>query len=52
MIVVGIDDENRQQDSPLIQGSGKRLITDGMGPLALTLTATERTPSGELINTY
>nr|WP_308094259.1 dihydrofolate reductase family protein [Streptomyces californicus] len=52
LIEAGLVDEYRLLVSPLILGSGKRLFTDGMGPRALTLTATERTPSGVLINAY
>ncbi|MDP9949091.1 MULTISPECIES: dihydrofolate reductase family protein [Streptomyces] len=52
LIEAGLVDEYRLLVFPLILGSGKRLFTDGTGPRALTLTATERTPSGVLINTY
>ncbi|MFE9455749.1 dihydrofolate reductase family protein [Streptomyces californicus] len=52
LIGAGLVDEYRLLVFPLVLGSGKRLFTDGMGPRGLTLTATEPTPSGVLINTY
>ncbi|WP_411079469.1 dihydrofolate reductase family protein [Streptomyces sp. cmx-18-6] len=52
LMEAGLVDEYRLLVFPLILGRGKRLFTDGMGPRDLTLTATEPTPSGVLINTY
>lgn len=45
-------DEYRLLVFPLLLGRGKRLFAEGRGPRHLTLTATEPTPSGVLINTY
>ncbi|WP_405796355.1 dihydrofolate reductase family protein [Streptomyces sp. NBC_01506] len=45
-------DEYRLLVFPLILGGGKRLFADGKIPRRLTLTATQPTPSGVLINTY
>ncbi|WP_405621722.1 dihydrofolate reductase family protein [Streptomyces sp. NBC_01511] len=45
-------DEYRLLVFPLILGGGKRLFADGEGPRSLTLTASQQTPSGVLINTY
>jgi hypothetical protein len=38
--------------SPVVLGKGKRLFENGAPPRALSLVATQRTPSGVLLNTY
>ncbi|MGW0964519.1 dihydrofolate reductase family protein [Streptomyces gelaticus] len=45
-------DEYRLLVFPLLLGGGKRLFAAGRSPRRLALTATQRTPSGVLINTY
>ncbi|MFD9715361.1 dihydrofolate reductase family protein [Streptomyces sp. NPDC059076] len=45
-------DEYRLLVFPLVLGGGKQLFADGKSPRRLTLTATQPTPSGVLINTY
>lgn len=45
-------DEYRLLVFPLVLGGGKRLFAEDRTPRRLALTATERTPSGVLINTY
>ncbi|WP_329022410.1 dihydrofolate reductase family protein [Streptomyces sp. NBC_00690] len=45
-------DEYRLLVFPLVLGGGKQLFADGQSARRLTLTATQPTPSGVLINTY
>jgi dihydrofolate reductase len=52
LIEYDLVDEYRLLVFPLILGGGKRLFADGRSPRRLTLTATQPTPSGVLINTY
>ncbi|MET9655980.1 dihydrofolate reductase family protein [Streptomyces sp. NPDC006510] len=52
LIEYDLVDEYRLLVFPLVLGSGKQLFADGKSPHCLTLTATQPTPSGVLINTY
>ncbi|MCX4970913.1 dihydrofolate reductase family protein [Streptomyces sp. NBC_00654] len=52
LIEYDLVDEYRLLVFPLILGRGKQLFADGESPRRLTLTATQPTPSGVLINTY
>ncbi|MFC8596718.1 dihydrofolate reductase family protein [Streptomyces atroolivaceus] len=52
LIEYDLVDEYRLLVFPLILGRGKQLFADGKSPRRLTLTATQPTPSGVLINTY
>jgi dihydrofolate reductase len=52
LIAADLVDEYRLWVSPVVLGKGKRLFEHGAPPRALSLIATERTPSGVLLNTY
>jgi dihydrofolate reductase len=52
--LIGADlvDEYRLWVFPVVLGEGKRLFENGVPPRALSLVATQSTPSGVLLNTY
>lgn len=52
LIAAELVDEFRIWLFPLVLGEGKRLFENGVPPRALSLVATQRTPSGVLLNTY
>ena len=52
LIAADLVDEYRLWISPVMLGKGKRLFENGVPPRALSLVATQRTPSGVLLNTY
>ncbi|HET9941318.1 MAG TPA: dihydrofolate reductase family protein, partial [Candidatus Eisenbacteria bacterium] len=52
LIAAELIDEHRLWVFPIVLGEGKRLFEEGVPPRGLTLTATGRTPSGVLLNTY
>jgi dihydrofolate reductase len=52
LIAAELVDEYRIWVFPLVLGEGKRLFEPGVPPRRLSLVATQRTPSGVLLNTY
>ncbi|MCA1819393.1 MAG: dihydrofolate reductase family protein [Halobacteriales archaeon] len=52
LIAADLVDEYRMWVSPVVLGQGKRLFGGGVPPRSLTLVATQKTPSGVLVNTY
>jgi dihydrofolate reductase len=52
LIAADLIDEYRMWVSPVVLGKGKRLFENDVPPRALSLIATQRTPSGVLLNTY
>jgi dihydrofolate reductase len=52
LIAAGLIDEYRLWVYPIIIGQGKRLFEHGVPPGAFTLTDSQRTPKGLMINVY
>jgi dihydrofolate reductase len=52
LIAADLVDEYRVWVFPVVLGKGKRLFENGVPSQCLSLTATKRTPSGVLVNTY
>ena len=52
LIAADLLNEYRMWVSPVVLGKGKRLFENGVPPRALSLVATQRTPSGVLLNAY
>jgi dihydrofolate reductase len=52
LIAAELVDEHRLWVFPVVLGQGKRLFEAGVPPRGLSLVATQRTPSGVLVNTY
>jgi dihydrofolate reductase len=52
LIAADLLDEYRMWVSPVVLGKGKRLFENGVPSRALSLIATQRTPSGVLLNAY
>src|SRR5262245_40980650 len=52
LIAADLVDEYRLWIAPVVLGEGKRLFENGVPPRRLALVATQRTPSGVLLNTY
>ena len=52
LVAADLVEEHRLWVFPVVLGKGKRLFENGVPPRGFSLVATQRTPSGVLLNTY